>query len=74
MNFDDDGEIVVYTCFDVGMSGGCGVECPVLLKGGCKHIEEIGRDKIVKFWRHEDAEEIFEYYPQLSALEGDKEK
>lgn len=72
MNFDDDGEIVVYTCFDVGMSGGCGVECPVLLTGGCKNLEKIGREQIIKFWGHDDAEEIFEYYPPLPAPEGEK--
>lgn len=29
-------------CEVVGINGGCGLECPVLLKGDCKNEEEMG--------------------------------
>jgi len=28
------------TCHDVGINGGCGVECPVFLRGDCEYYAE----------------------------------
>jgi len=31
-------------CFNVGISGGCGTECFVYLKGQCEIADEIGKE------------------------------
>jgi len=30
-----------YTCHGVGISGGCGLDCPVLLRGDCDVEDEM---------------------------------
>jgi hypothetical protein len=62
---DDDGSSITHTCFSVGMSGRCGVECPVLKDGDCKNFQEIGVEAIIKFYDQEEAQEILDNYPQV---------
>ena len=48
-------------CFDVGTWGGCGVNCPVLLRGACKEPQELIEQAKLEMPK-EDIEELANYY------------
>jgi len=50
------------TCFSVGMGGGCGVNCPVFLRGDCGEPQAIDKECIIKEHGKEEAEHIFNLY------------
>lgn len=56
-------------CFNVGISGGCGVECFVFASGGCEVPEEVSREEIIRFYGEEEAQDILDYYPKLSDVQ-----
>ena len=64
--------IVNDDCFNVGMSGKCGVECHVFVKGGCENSGEFSPTDLLKVYDEETVQEIMEYYPILLAKQ-DKE-
>lgn len=49
-------------CFDIGISGGCGVYCPAFLDGECGEPQEIPSQEIIEAHGQEDAQEVFELY------------
>jgi hypothetical protein len=40
-DYDDWDDPYNYSCHSVGMGGGCGIDCPVLNRGGCDIQDEI---------------------------------
>ena len=49
-------------CFNVGISGGCGIECFVFVSGGCEEPQEIKAEHVIEFYSKEDAQEILDSY------------
>jgi hypothetical protein len=49
-------------CFNVGISGGCGVECFVFLSGQCDEPQEIKSEHVIQFHGKEEAEKILSSY------------
>jgi hypothetical protein len=47
-------------CFDVGMWGGCGIECPVFLRGDCGEPQEL-KDELNEL-DEEDREKVIKAY------------
>ncbi len=48
-------------CFDIGIWGGCGVNCPAFLDGECEEPQEISKEELIE--EHgEEAKDIFELY------------
>lgn len=62
--------IVSDGCFNVGMNGGCGVECPVFVKGDCENSDKFSHADLLKVYDEETAQEIVEYYPILLAKQA----
>jgi hypothetical protein len=50
------------SCFNVGISGGCGIECFVFVNGGCEEPQEISKDDVITFYGKEEASLILESY------------
>lgn len=53
-------------CFDIGIWGGCGVNCPAFQDGECEVPEEISREDIEAEHGKEDADIIcakYDCYP-----------
>ena len=48
-------------CFDVGMWGGCGLECPVFLRGDCGEPQELIDDAMSEL-DEDDIQELAEMY------------
>jgi hypothetical protein len=51
-----------YTCFGVGMSGGCGVTCPVFVRGDCVNACDASRQEIIDEYGEEESADIMAYY------------
>jgi hypothetical protein len=49
-------------CFNIGMWGGCGVNCEAFIDGECEQPEEISKEEIIDEHGEEAARDIFEYY------------
>lgn len=48
-------------CFDIGIRGGCGVNCPAFLDGECDEPQEISKQEVID--EHgEKADEVLELY------------
>lgn len=57
-------------CFDVGISGNCGVLCPAFVDGDCEEPQEFSRAEVLAEHCKEDAEKIFELYACFRQQEG----
>jgi len=55
-------------CFNVGISGGCGMECFVYLKGECKEPDEM----VDRFSHKDEIERHNELYKKEVSNEGRK--
>lgn len=53
-------------CFNVGISGGCGVDCFVFVDGQCGDPQEFKKEHIIEFHGANEAKEILEQYPCFS--------
>lgn len=49
-------------CFDIGIWGGCGVDCAAFYDGECTEHQEIGADEIIEEYSQEEAILIMEHY------------
>ena len=60
-------------CFDVGIVGGCGHYCPVLVEGECPSPQELLEDEgqLVEAHGKEDANYILNLYQAPAGAEGE---
>lgn len=50
-------------CFDIGIWGGCGLECGAFLDGECEEPQEIPRQDVVDYYgKDADVLTLYEYY------------
>ena len=53
------------TCFDIGISGNCDIECPVLLSGDCDNVDEDVISDMIECYKDDK-----EYLDELLDLYG----
>lgn len=63
-----------FKCFDIGMAGGCGFECPAFLSGQCDAVIEIDPKEIIEHFGFEDAIDIIESYNEYEEWLNDYRK
>jgi len=56
-------------CFDIGQWGGCGVNCPVFIEGGCSEPQEIEAKWVIDEHGEVDGKEILAKYECFSQSE-----
>lgn len=49
-------------CFDVGIWGGCGYNCPIFLRGDCEESQELVGDEVYEEFCQDDLNELADYY------------
>lgn len=49
------------SCFDIGMSGSCGIECPLFLSGECDEPQEMIED-VIENCNIDEIKELAEKY------------
>ena len=49
-------------CMQIGMSGGCGVECSEFVNGRCEEPQEINKAEVTSNYCDEEAIAIFKLY------------
>lgn len=49
-------------CFNVGISGGCGVDCFVFVSGECENAQEFKKEHVIQFHGLNESKEILEQY------------
>ena len=56
-------------CFDVGIWGGCGINCPVFLRGDCNEPQELIEESVEEM-PQDDIDELADYYDCFEPLKG----
>ena len=56
-------------CFDIGIWGGCGINCPVFLRGGCESLDGL-QEEALKEMPQEDIDKLADYYDCFEPLKG----